>query len=115
MALSVSLGHFKLLSKHWKQKNGFKRKHIMMRMTLKKKITQVTVCLLKWREVILPVRKLGRKLLHKTGSGENLETFFFSVPALFHLSHTQKLEILSKHIRSCPLLRLVNGPLFYSA
>lgn len=85
-----------------------------MRKTLKKKITQVTVCLLKWREVILTVRKLGRKLLHKTGSGENLETFF-SVPALFHLSHTQKLEILSKHIRSCPLLRLVNGPRFYSA
>ena len=78
------LRYFKLLSKHWKQKNGFKKEHTMMRMTLKKKITQVAVCLLTWREVILNVRKPGRKLLYKIGSGENLETFF-SVPALFHL------------------------------
>ena len=31
MALSVLLRYFKLLSKHWKQKNGFKKEHTMMR------------------------------------------------------------------------------------
>ena len=73
MALSVLLRHFKLLSKYWKQKNGYKKEHTMMGMTLKKKITQVAMCLLKWREVILNVRKLGRKLLYKIASKKTNE------------------------------------------
>ena len=97
MALSVSLRHFKLLSKHWKQKNGFKKERTMMRKTLKKKITQVTVCLLKWREVILTVRKLGRKLLHKTGSGENLETFFFCSCTVSSIPHTETRDTVKTH------------------